>query len=368
VPVLAGRAEGTDDLARRRRTRNLVEVTPQNPCDPGDPVVDAGRIFSSPAVPVGRSHPLQRRRRRTERAPRLHVGQISRTAAPQWIRELNVDAQGVDRAERCGNVWSSPTIVGKHRGRHRLDCEFKNVEPLRRRLDRRGRRDRAVQWIFDPRRNDPDCDWWTSARRELLAPTRKVIRSSARPARTARTIASTPSTGRFVWRGISCSGGFSGGFIGSTAFDGERAYGASALGDFGRFEGFGSLGCMPIATNSDGHPDLVIQEPSLHALDAANGNVVWQGLLSQSFGPTVVGGGLVFVGTGVTAQIHIHDASTGLPLKVIQLPASSASGIIPAGDTIYFGFGTGEEPIPARRDGVASARRETAQQAFRRCR
>ena len=54
-------------------------------------------------------------------------------------------------------------------------------------------------------------------------------------------------------------GGFSGGFIGSTAFDGERVYGATALGDFGRFEGFGSLGCMPLQTNADGNLDLLIR-------------------------------------------------------------------------------------------------------------
>jgi len=45
--------------------------------------------------------------------------------------------------------------------------------------------------------------------------------------------------------------------------------------------------------------------------------------------------------------VHIHDAATGQLLSLLQLPASSDSGVIVAGDSIYFGTGSSEQGIPA---------------------
>ena len=56
---------------------------------------------------------------------------------------------------------------------------------------------------------------------------------------------------------------------------------------------------------------------------------------------------MVFVGTGITKQIHIRDAATGQLLSLLQVPASSDSGVIVAGDSIYFGTGSSEQGIPA---------------------
>jgi len=323
---------------------SLVEVEPMATCPPGDPTVDQGRIFSSPAVVDDRilfsvDSDGQNGHRGYMVAAALETGE------PIWIRELDVDASGTIQNDGCGNVWASPTIVGETEVVTVSDCDFKNLDPYYEKVVALDLDKGKVKWIFDPGRDDPDCDWDFGATvnygtDDLGVP---FLGAAGKDGTYYRI---DPDDGTLVWRRNLVFGGFSGGFIGSTAFDGQRAYGATALGDFGRFEGFGSLGCMPLATNADGHPDLLIQEPSLHAMDARNGSVVWQGLLSQSFGPTVVANGLVFVGTGTNAQIHIHDAATGIPLKVIQLPASSLSGIIPAGDSIYFGIGSGEQPIP----------------------
>jgi outer membrane protein assembly factor BamB len=118
------------------------------------------------------------------------------------------------------------------------------------------------------------------------------------------------------------------------------------LGDFGRFEGFGSLGCRP------GDPgDQLVQEPSLHAFDARTGAVVWQQVLSQSFGPTSVAGGMVFVGTALTRELQIRDAATGLLAAVLPLRAPSDSGVVVSGNALYFGLGSSEQAVGA---GVAA--------------
>jgi outer membrane protein assembly factor BamB len=324
---------------------NPVEVRPANPCPAGTPATDQGRIFSSPAVVGDRilfsvDADGQNGHRGYMVAAKLKNGD------PIWIRELDVDSTGAIVNDGCGNVWSSPTVVGDVEVVTVSDCDFKNTKLYEEKVIAVKIADGTVRWIFDPGRNDPDCDW------DFGATVNYGTDAAGSPFLGAAGKDGTyyrirPGNGTLVWRRNLVFGGFAGGFIGSTAFDGKRAYGATALGDFGRFEGFGSLGCMPIATNADGHPDLLIQEPSLHAVDAASGEVAWQGLLSQSFGPTTVAGDLVFIGTGTTAEIHIHDATTGIPLKVIPLPTNSLSGIIPAGDTIYFGIGSGEQMFPA---------------------
>jgi hypothetical protein len=113
------------------------------------------------------------------------------------------------------------------------------------------------------------------------------------------------------------------------------------LGDVGRFEGFGTAGCQP------GNPnDGLVQEPSIHAFAPATGSVQWQGLASQSFGPTTLAGGMSFVGTGIARSIQIRDASNGLLIHTLPLPAPSDSGVSVVGKSIFFGTGSSEQPAP----------------------
>jgi hypothetical protein len=69
--------------------------------------------------------------------------------------------------------------------------------------------------------------------------------------------------------------------------------------------------------------------------------------LSQAFAPTTVAGGMTFVGTGITRQIQIRNDANGTLLKVIQLPFASDSGIVVAGEALFFGVGSSESGQPA---------------------
>jgi outer membrane protein assembly factor BamB len=333
-------------------------LQPLTPCPAGDPNTDEARIFSSPAVVRNRilfsvDADGQGGHRGYMVSANLENGN------PQWIREIDVDAEGNVLNDGCGNVWASPTIIDIRRNADNpsvrtmtvevvsvSDCDFANPV-LHEKTLAVDVESGKIHWIFDPGRDDPNCDWdfGATANYGTVASDGSAFLGVGGKDGTYYRI--DPDRGTLVWRRNLVFGGFSGGFIGSTAFDGVRAYGATALGDFGRFEGFGSLGCMPLMANSDGNLDLLIQEPSVHAVDAGSGAVAWQGILSQSFGPTVVAGGMVFVGTGITKQVHIRDAASGQLLSLLQLPASSDSGVIVAGDSIYFGTGSSEQGIPA---------------------
>src|SRR5204862_422330 len=71
-----------------------------------------------------------------------------------------------------------------------------------------------------------------------------------------------PADGTQVWKTNVVGGGLAGGFLGTPAYDGQRVAGATALGDFGRFEGFGALGC-----DFPNPHDGLVQEPSIHAFN-----------------------------------------------------------------------------------------------------
>ena len=89
-----------------------------------------------------------------------------------------------------------------------------------------------------------------------------------------------PATGALRWSTNVVFGGFAGGFITTTAFDGNRVYGSTALGDYGNFEKDTQILCDP------GNPrDTSLEEPTVHAFDAATGAVAWQADNAPSFAP-----------------------------------------------------------------------------------
>src|SRR5262249_35073069 len=153
-------------------------------------------------------------------------------------------------------------------------------------------------WIFTPPRlltADPQCDWDFGATANLGVDRHGRTNFLGVGGKDGFYYRIRPENGGLVWQTRVVFGGFAGGFIGTAAYDGGRVYGATALGDFGRFEGFGepSLGCQMPGVDRQGNlrttlnlSDQLVQEPSIHAFDKRDGHVVWQGLLSQSFGPT----------------------------------------------------------------------------------
>jgi len=132
-------------------------------------------------------------------------------------------------------------------------------------------------------------------------------------------------------------GGFSGGFIGTTAFDGTRVYGATALGDFGRFDANGKAKlCDP----ADPH-DLPTENPTTHAFDATTGAVPWQAGQAASFAPTTEAGGLTFNGLALVADaIDVRMAATGRLLARVRLPSANWSGIATVSDALVLGTGS----------------------------
>ena len=127
--------------------------------------------------------------------------------------------------------------------------------------------------------------------------------------------------------------------IATAALDGNRVYGATAIGELG------GRGCNP----SDPR-DTQIQEPSMHAFDAKTGKIAWQAEQSQAFGATTVAGGMTFVCTAFSQQLQIRDASNGNLLYDIPTQSGCNSGVVVAGNMVIFGEGTAENP---QQSGVA---------------
>src|SRR5262249_11096186 len=158
----------------------------------------------------------------------------------------------------------------------------------------------AVKWIFTPPRiiaqgDDPNCDFDFGATANLGTDARGLPSFLGVGGKDGTYYSLDPRTGALRWMQRVVFGGFAGGFIGSAAYDGTRVYGATAIGDFGRFENPGESLCQPDDPN-----DTPSQEPSMHAIDATSAHVVWEQNGSQSFGATTVANGMTFVGTGLT--------------------------------------------------------------------
>jgi polyvinyl alcohol dehydrogenase (cytochrome) len=303
---------------------------------PADPAHDEARIFSSPVV-VG-SRVLFGV---TSDGQDGHRGYIAAanlaTGGPLWRFETDVDDNGTVLNDGCGGVWSSPTVDAAH-GVVVLDvadCNNQALGPYNERVLALRIANGAPAWVFTPPRvaqGDPPCDWDFGATPNLgAAPDGSSFLGVGGKDGTYYRL--DPATGHLVWMKNVVFGGVDGGFIATSAYDGHRVYGATALGDIGFCE--------------RGNPaDLPVQEPSLHAFDASSGAVAWQQVHAPSFAPTTIAGGMVFNGHATDPQIQIRDASNGLLLTVLPLPASSDSGVVVSRNALFFGTGGSEQGTP----------------------
>jgi len=122
-------------------------------------------------------------------------------------------------------------------------------------------------------------------------------------------------------------------------------YGATAIGDFGRFESNGSKQKRCDPSNPR---DTLSQEPSDHAFDAATGKVDWQEDLAASFSPTTVAGGMSFDGLALSAAaVQVRDAKTGHLIVQVKLPQANWSGIATVGNALVLGLGSTYSPKAA---------------------
>ena len=120
-----------------------------------------------------------------------------------------------------------------------------------------------------------------------------------------------------VWQASTGPGGYLGGVLGSTAYDGTRIYGAN------------SLNGEVFALGRDGAPAWTAQE---------TGQV--------HFAPTAVANGVVYtVDPGGT--VVARDPSSGAELQRLSLGAPSFGGLSATGGALYVSVGTGPPPEPA---------------------
>ncbi len=311
---------------------------------PDNPDNDGTRIFSSPAV-VGNKVLFSTSADGQDGYRGRMIAADVDTGNPVWIRELDVDTSNTILNDGCGGVWTSPAIIERDNVAiiAVADCHFQSPPPYNERVIALNIADGTIKWLFfPPRGNDPMCDFDFGATANLGTDFDGTPTFLGICAKDGYCYSLDPETGGLRWATNVVFGGFAGGFIATTAYDGTRVYGATAIGDFGRFEMGANVLCQP--TNPADQP---VQEPSMHAFDAATGSVPWQANASFAFGPTTVAGGMTFTPLGISPTIDIRDAATGTVLRAISLPTNCDGGIATVGNAIFFGTGNSQSGTPA---------------------
>jgi polyvinyl alcohol dehydrogenase (cytochrome) len=114
-------------------------------------------------------------------------------------------------------------------------------------------------------------------------------------------------TGALVWQASATKGGAAGGFIGPTAYARGIVAGGTAVGS----------------------------APYLHAIDASNGNILWQSPKPQaSYAAAAEANGVLFLG-GVDFTFRAIDLKTGEVLWSREMPAAVAGGAVVVGDDVF---------------------------------
>jgi outer membrane protein assembly factor BamB len=313
------------------------------PGRPPQPNADDTRIFSSPVVDDGlvlfgvdtdgQAH-----------SRGYIVGASLDTGDPVWEYQTDVNDRGKVLNDGCGNVWSSGTILpalglvvyGT------ADCDFSNDAPLAIAILALHISTGKPAWVYRPPLPDIDCDWDFGATANAGVDAQGKALFLGEGGKDGTYYSLVPGTGKLRWSTNVVFGGFSGGFIATTAYDGQRVYGATAIGDFGRFESDGKNLCDP----SDPR-DTPIQNPSDHAFDARTGAVAWQADNADSFSPTTVAGGMTFNGLALSSVVQVRDATTGRLVAQVKIPQANWSGIATVGDALVLGLGSTYSPKAA---------------------
>jgi polyvinyl alcohol dehydrogenase (cytochrome) len=306
------------------------------PEQPPNPDHDGARIFSSPVVANDRviaavSVDGQRGERGYVFAANLNTGN------PVWTYETDVNDAGQVLNDGCGNVWSSGTLV-RDRGLvvfDESDCHFTSTPPTSESVFALRIGNGHLVWRFRPTRPDPLCDFDFGASVNAGVDGQGRTTFLGVGGKDGTYYSLDPATGALRWSKQVVFGGFSGGFVGTTAYDGHRAYGSTALGDFGRFETNGPQLCDPANP-----ADTQLQEPTVHAFDTATGAVAWEATGAASFAPTTVAGGLLFNALALKSEVDVRDAATGTLITALPLQSLSWSGVATVGDAVVFGVGS----------------------------
>ncbi len=312
------------------------------PDQPPNPNVDATRIFSSPVVVDGNVIFGIDVDGAMGYAGYVVAASLA-TGAPVWEYQTDVVGNSGVLYDGCGSVWSSGTILpdlglvvfGT------ADCDFKNSEPLSEAVIALHISTGQPAWVYRPQLPDLECDWDFGATANAGVDTQGTSTFLGLGSKDGTYYSLDPSTGQLRWATNVVFGGFAGGFIATTAYDGRRVYGATAIGDFGRFESNGPKLCDPSNPR-----DTAAQDPTDHAFNAGSGKVAWQENGVSSFAPTTVAGGMTFNGLGFAkVALQVRDAASGKLIVQVPLPQSNWSGIATVGDALILGVGTSYSPI-----------------------
>jgi polyvinyl alcohol dehydrogenase (cytochrome) len=304
---------------------------------PPDPIHDYTRIFSSPVVSDGKvifgvDVDGQRGRRGYIAAADLSTGN------PVWELQTDVDSEGQLLNDGCGSVWSSGTLLPRQ-GLvvfDTADCHGSNIAPLSESVLAVSVGTGQVVWQYRPPGSDPHCDLDFGATANAGLGPQGEVSFLGVGGKDGTYYSLDPATGHLRWSTNVVFGGRSGGFIGTTAYDGVRVYGSTGLGDFP-----GSV-CDP-----SNPADIPLQEPTVHAFDALTGLVAWQQTNAPSFSPTTVAGGMTFNSPALTPVVDVRDSSTGGLLAQLSLAIPSWSGIATVGNAVLVGTGTSYTGTPA---------------------
>jgi outer membrane protein assembly factor BamB len=254
----------------------------------------------------------------------------------------------------CGNVWSSPAIDPRLRlvffGT--ADCKERPLPPYHGSVVALDADTGRLRWVFRPRESDPNkCDFDFGASPNLIEMSDKS--SVGIGGKDGTYYLLDRRTGQLRWATRVVFGGGAGGFFGGAAFDGHHIFSATAFGD-GNVNTQTGL-CDPNYRDPS-NPNIVdtfVQDPSMHALDATTGSVLWEAGNNQSFGPTTLAGHVVFSGfTGLSEsdlpaikaydardQVHGNRLLFVYPTQVNGRPGMVNSAVVPIGRMLFFGSG-----------------------------
>ncbi|HEY6429846.1 MAG TPA: PQQ-binding-like beta-propeller repeat protein, partial [Acidimicrobiales bacterium] len=266
---------------------------------------------------------------------------------PVWEFQTDVPSVGSRHVllDSCGSVWSSGTVLpdlglvvfGT------ADCNFLGSAPYADAVLALHVSDGRPAWEFHPTANPNPCDQDFGASANAGLSRSGVTVFLGVGAKNGTYYSLDPRTGRLRWATNVVFGGTSGGFVGSSAYDGTLVVGATALGDFLPSHGI----VRPVCDPSDPR-DVASQEPSVHAFDTRTGAVRWEAEHGASFSATTVAGGMMFNCVALAAKaVQIRDAATGRIVGLIALPQFCWSGIATVGDALVFGVGTTADDTPA---------------------
>lgn len=250
-----------------------------------------------------------------------------------WKGDPVRDAHGrvVGQNRGCGNVWTSAAISHGLAYFGTADCQNLAAGPytesfLALRVD-----DGRVVWKFKANDEANTCDFDFGATANVLESHGDTYVGVGNKNGTYYLL--NAESGTLKWKTNVVYGGQDGGFIGSTATDGQRIYGGTGYGELG------GPGCDP-----NDPADSQLQDPSMNAFNVADGSVAWQGFANWTFAPSAVSSELVFVGTAglgefLPASLRIFDKANGDVLAELFQSGSVSSGVALAGRSMYFGTG-----------------------------